>query len=263
MEWTNQTLEQYLWISCNYQQDNWYTLLPLAEFAYNNTLSATTGISLFFANKGYHPNLTIHPEHDLASSHAKDLVVNLDKLHQELKDTIAKAQCHYQGPADSKHMPAPNFIIGQQAFVKAKFFCTTCPSHKLSKKFLGPFEILAKAGIHSYTLCLSDTICSVHPIFHVSMLEPTVPNEILNHVQSPPLAINVQEELEYEISEVLDSKIDQRQSCKLLYLVCWLGYENTDEEFSWLPTTELDPAKDLISDFHSAYPDKPGLLSNL
>ena len=75
---TNQTLEQYLRIFCNYQQDNWYTLLPLAEFTYNNTLSATTGISPFFANKGYHPNLTVHPECDLASVRAKDLVVNLD-----------------------------------------------------------------------------------------------------------------------------------------------------------------------------------------
>jgi len=32
-EWTNQTLEQYLWVYCNYQQDNWSELLPLAEFA--------------------------------------------------------------------------------------------------------------------------------------------------------------------------------------------------------------------------------------
>src|SRR5882724_1210339 len=58
---TNQTLEQYLRDYCNYQQDNWSELLPLAEFAYNNTLSATTSITPFFANKGYHPNLTIHP----------------------------------------------------------------------------------------------------------------------------------------------------------------------------------------------------------
>ena len=101
-EWTNQTLEQHLWIFCNYQQDNWYTLLPLAEFTYNNTLSATTGISPFFANKGYHPNLTIHPERDLASSCARDLVVNLDELHQELKSTISKAQLRYQGPTDAK-----------------------------------------------------------------------------------------------------------------------------------------------------------------
>ena len=262
-ERTNQTLEQYLRIFCNYQQDNWYTLLPLAEFTYNNTPSATTGISPFFANKGYHPNLTIHPERDLASSRAKDLIVDLDELHQELKTTIAEAQRRYQGPADAKRMQPPEFIVGQQAFVKAKFFRSTRPSHKLAEKYLGPFEILAKAGSHSYTLRLPDTIRGVHPVFHVSMLEPAVPNEIPNRVQSPPPPVDVQGELEYEISEVLDSKIDRRRSCKLLYLVRWLGYENTDDEYSWLPATELEHAKDLITDFHTAYPAKPGPLANL
>ena len=101
-EQTNQTLEQYLRIFCNYQQDNWYTLLPLAEFAYNKTPSSTTGISPFFVNKGYHLNLTVHPERNLALSHAKDLGVDLDELHQELKATIAEAQLQYQGPADAK-----------------------------------------------------------------------------------------------------------------------------------------------------------------
>ena len=60
-ERTNQTLEQYLRVYCNYQQDNWAELLPLAEFAYNNAPSATTGVSPFFANKGYHPNITVYP----------------------------------------------------------------------------------------------------------------------------------------------------------------------------------------------------------
>src|SRR5260221_4894529 len=58
MERINQVLEQYLWAYMNYQQDNWAPLLPLAEFAYNNAASATTGISLFFVNKGYHPRLS-------------------------------------------------------------------------------------------------------------------------------------------------------------------------------------------------------------
>ena len=61
MERTNQTLEQYIWVYCNYQQDNWDELLPLAEFTYKNAPSATTGIMPFYANKGYHPNLTVHP----------------------------------------------------------------------------------------------------------------------------------------------------------------------------------------------------------
>jgi len=36
-ERTNQTLETVLWVYFNYQQNNWSELLPLAEFAYNNT----------------------------------------------------------------------------------------------------------------------------------------------------------------------------------------------------------------------------------
>src|SRR3979490_759668 len=40
-ERVNQTLEQYLRVYCNYQQDNWPKLLPLAEFAYNNSPNAT------------------------------------------------------------------------------------------------------------------------------------------------------------------------------------------------------------------------------
>ena len=132
-EQTNQTLEQYLCIFCNYQQDNWYTLLLLVEFAYNNAPSATTGISSFFANKGYHPSLTIHLECDLAFSCAKGLVVNLDELHQELKTTISEAQHCYQGHANACRMPVPDFIIRQQAFVKALFFHMSWPS----KSFLG------------------------------------------------------------------------------------------------------------------------------
>jgi IS30 family transposase len=83
-EHMNQTLEQYLHVYCNYQQDNWSDLLPLAEFAYNNAPNATTGISPFFANKGYHPHISIHPERDLASSKAREFTVDLDELHQYL-----------------------------------------------------------------------------------------------------------------------------------------------------------------------------------
>ena len=95
------------------------------------------------------------------------------------------------------------------------------------------------------------------------MLEPAFPNEIPNHVQSPPPPVDIEGELEYEISEIIDSKIDKRQSCKLLYLVRWLGYENTDEELSWLPTMELEHADELVSDFNSAYLQKPSPISKL
>jgi len=88
---TNQTLEQYLCVYCNYQQDNWSELLPLAEFAYNNAPSATTGVFPFFANKGYHPNITVHPKHDIASSQAHDFTIDLNELQSTLKAEISTA----------------------------------------------------------------------------------------------------------------------------------------------------------------------------
>ena len=66
-EHTNQTLKQYLCVYCNYQQDNWSELLPLIKFVYNNTPSATTSVFPFFTNKGYHLNITVYSEHDIAS----------------------------------------------------------------------------------------------------------------------------------------------------------------------------------------------------
>ena len=145
-------LEQYLCCYCNYQQDNWSKLLPLAEFAYNNAPSATTGISPFFANKGYHPNISVYPEREVTSVRARELAVDLDELHQELCTQIADVQRRYQGPADTRWAPAPEFKVGARVYVKAKYFRMTRPSQKLAEKFLGPFEIIGKASSHSFVL---------------------------------------------------------------------------------------------------------------
>jgi hypothetical protein len=55
MERINQVLEQYLRCTINCHQDNWTELLPLAKFAYNNTIQGSTQQTPFFANYGYHP----------------------------------------------------------------------------------------------------------------------------------------------------------------------------------------------------------------
>lgn len=55
-ERTNQTLEQYLRCSSSFAQDDWVHLLPLAEFAYNNSVHSATKQASFFANYGCHPS---------------------------------------------------------------------------------------------------------------------------------------------------------------------------------------------------------------
>ena len=177
---------------------------------------------------------------------------------------MVEAQLWYQGTADTSQIPAPEFPIGSRAYVKAQFFHTTRPSKKLTDKFLEPYEVIAQPGTHSITLRLPDSLRAVHPVFHISMLEPTTLNMIPNRVQPPPCPIFVDSEPEYEIAEVLDSKMDNRCSkCKLLYLVHWTGYAGTDEETSWILASELENAPELVSDFHQSYPAKPGPLRQL
>jgi hypothetical protein len=43
----------------NYQQDDLLDLLSQAKFAYNNITHASTGISPFFANYGFHPKFSL------------------------------------------------------------------------------------------------------------------------------------------------------------------------------------------------------------
>ena len=91
---------------------------------------------------------------------------------------MAEAQLRYQGTADASQIPALEFLIGSRAYVKAQFFRTTRPSKKLADKFLGPYEVIAQPGTHSVTLHLPDSLRAVHPVFHVSMLEPATLNAI-------------------------------------------------------------------------------------
>ena len=70
--------------------------------------------------------------------------------------------------------------------------------------------IISKPGTHSFTLQLPDSMHSVYPVFHVSQLEPCAPNMIPNRVQPLAPLIEVDGEPEYEIKEILDSKIDRR-----------------------------------------------------
>jgi len=171
---------------------------------------------------------------------------------------MANAQLHYQGPADAKHTPAPDFKVGDQVYVKAKYFWSTQPSKKLSEKNFGPYTIIAQVGSLSFTVCLPDSMRTVHPVFHVSQLELAIPNTILDWIQPLPPPVEVDGELEFKIAEIFDSKVDRQcKSCKLLYLVHWSGYKGTDDETSWLLVTELGNATELLEDYHVRYPDKP------
>ena len=56
-ERTNQVLEGYHRNFINYDQDDWYQLLPLGEDAYNNSKARAHELKPFCANYEFHPDM--------------------------------------------------------------------------------------------------------------------------------------------------------------------------------------------------------------
>ena len=125
-----------------------------------------------------------------------------------LKAEISIAQQYYQKSTHAWHSPTSDFKVDDKVFVKAQFFQTTQPSKKFSKKYLGPYKIIAQSGTLSFTLCLPESIHFVHPVFHVFMLKPAISNFFSKRIQPAPTPVIIDGKPEYEISWIVDSKID-------------------------------------------------------
>ncbi|MBW0570115.1 hypothetical protein O181_109830 [Austropuccinia psidii MF-1] len=98
---------------------------------------------------------------------------------------------------------------GDMVWVSSKNIKSTRPTKKLSERWLGPFPILKEISMHSYHLKLPSQWKSIHPVFHIALLEPVKTSTIPNRHQEPPPTIII-EEVEWEVSQILDSKFKRR-----------------------------------------------------
>ena len=249
----NQSLEQHLRLYCDYLQDDWSDLLPLAEFAHNSTHHSSIGMSPFYALHGYHPRISV----TLNPAQVPDVRDRLQIIRQaqvEAKNTILKAQAQHALWANKRRLPAPDFQVNDHVWLLRKNVNTTRPSQKLDHRKLGPFKILAKIGRAAFRLELPPTM-KIHNVFHVSLLEKHHANTLPSRQpQPPPDPIIEAEEEVYVVNQLLDSRVRNR---KISYLDDWQGYGPEDR--SWEPPENIHP--DLITEFHRQHPARPSIPS--
>jgi Integrase core domain/Chromo (CHRromatin Organisation MOdifier) domain len=254
-ERVNGIMEQYLRAYVNYQQDNWPSLLPLAEFAGNNHPSETTGVSPFFANNGFDPRFDYDLDCPAKSSpeqlHAHDTASYFSELHEFLRAEMLRSQHRYQEGADRHRATAPRFAVGDLVWLRSPNIRTERPSRKLDYRRLGPFPIRRVISSHAYELELPISM-RVHPVFSVSLLDPAAADPLPGQQNSPPPPGIMNDVPEYEIEEIQDSKLVLGT---LKYLVKWLVYDAP----TWEPATKISQAA-AIEKFHQSYPAKPGPL---
>jgi len=183
-ERTNPVLEGYLRTFVNYDQNDWYQLLPLAEHAYNNSATNAHKMTPFFANYGFYPQTEWMKERQAHNPGATMYAHWMQDIHQQAKQTLENTRELMKKFYDRKAKEQPRIKVGDLVMLNAMNIHTKRPSKKLSPKLYGPFKVLEKEGSRAYKLEISPR-WKIHPLFHVSLLEPYRASNRPNREQPP------------------------------------------------------------------------------
>jgi len=167
----NQTIEAYLRAIVGHEQDTWVGLLPMAEFAYNNSITMGNGMSLFYANYGFYP-VSSDPAASGPLNPASKLYAHwmqaVHKASAEQLEAALERMCCYTDP---QHTKCPKYQIGDLVMLNGRNFKTCRPSWELDHKIHGPFQVEKIVSFLVVRLTLPQK-WKIHNVFHVSLLEP-------------------------------------------------------------------------------------------
>jgi len=85
-------LDQYLWLFVNERQDDWYDLLPMAEFQHNNHVYSATQQPPFLLNTGQLPRMSFKPQQNPSGLETvNEFTERMRTAIEEAKSAIYKA----------------------------------------------------------------------------------------------------------------------------------------------------------------------------
>ncbi|KAL5525001.1 hypothetical protein ACEPAF_8870 [Sanghuangporus sanghuang] len=255
-ERVNQELEQYLRLYVNHRQSDWVDWLALAEFAYNNREHSATKLSPFFVNTGMHPLDFTGVGTALSNLSAEEFAKHVKEVHELAQGNLTQANEDMKRFYDRHAGKSITYEAGQKVFLDGRNIKTIRPMKKMDDKWFGPFEVVEKVGASAYRLKLPKTWKKVHPVFNEILLKPAVqPSFESQKKPPPPPPVIIDEQEEYEVEEILDSRLHRG---KLQFLVKWVGYE----EATWQPESDVkDNAQESIQEFYRKHPGAPRKLT--
>ncbi len=257
-ERVNQEIEKYLRIFVNYRQDNWTDWLPLAEFAHNNWVHSTTGKSPFMILYGCNPRLIPDASnyYSISNPAAEEFMTMMSDIHQETRNALQKAVTNMKRQYDKRKTSSHDYQVGDKVWLDSTNLHLPRPKKKLNDKRIGPFVIIDKAGAAAYKLKLPPH-WKIHPCFNEKLLTPYIlpafPNQ---EVPPPPPPDLINDEEEFEIEEILDSRPRTirggrgKKSYDVIdYFIKWKGWMR--EHNSWVCDSEMGNAQEAIEDYEN------------
>ena len=191
----NKVMENYLQAYVNYAQDNWVDYLPIAEFLANNHINELTGMTLFFADNGFHPRTGVEPlqaYQQETSQKAKLLAANKIIANQEqtlsyLQDQLTWSQQKQACWANENCQPHPKYKVGDMVYVDTRHFAGEKNSKLLSMKNAGPWKIIQNIANRAYKLEIPQQMkdAGLTPVFHLWKLHLAPSNLFLEQILEP------------------------------------------------------------------------------
>jgi len=192
----------------------------------------------FFANYGFHPETEWMKERAAHNPGATMYAHWMQDIHQQAKQASENTPESMKKYYDRKATEPPSIEVGDLLMLNAKNICTKRPSKKLSPKLDGPFKVLEKKGSKAYKLQILWR-WKIHPVFHVSLLEPYHASNRPNLKQPPGDPEDIEGDLEWEVEKIIKSEIisDTRKvrgsnkAMKEVWFVKWKGC--AEDENTW------------------------------
>ncbi len=186
---------------------------------------------------------------------AADFAKTMTRIHQETEKALTEAAGRMKAQYDKRKRPARGFQIGERVWLDSTNLSLPCPKKKLDDKRVGPFEVIEKASAAAYKLKLPPQLENPSPIQRETPNPVrTAPHSLIRNCPPPPPPDLINDEEEFEIEEVLDSRPRTKRGRKgkkstktIDYFVKWKGW--TREHNSWVRDEEMGNAQEAIEEY--------------
>jgi hypothetical protein len=233
-ERVNQILEDMLRACVLEFPQKWDECLPLAEFSYNNSYQESIKMAPFEALYGQRCRTPLNwSEPRERWFFRPDMVKETEEKVQRIIHNLKEAQAWQKNYADKRRQPLV-FQFNDHVYLKVspmKGVNRFGEKGKVAPRYIGSFLILERYGLVAYQLQLSETLSTVHNVFHVSQLKKClwVPDRTIDVVD-----VALEPDLTYSEHpiRVLDQKdrVTRKRTLKF-YKVQW--NQHTEDEATW------------------------------
>ena len=188
----------------------------------------------------------------------------MQKVQNKARKTLEQTREVMKKYYDQLATPQPDIDIGRLVMLNARNIRTKRTTKNLSPRLYGPFKVLQERGHRAFKLDISPRWI-IHPVFHVSLLDPYKVSDRPNREHPRREPEDVEGDMEWEVEKIVKSEIitytrkvrrvDQEIK-ELRYFVKWAGCSE-DENTSETPEGLVN-SREIVEKFHRENPGMPG-----